>query len=76
MIHVFQVGGRSSDEMSVQVLGLPQAGVLELWFERTDLNGQQRFDSNFGQNYRFEVVPSATSSERPRDAGAIQVLSR
>jgi hypothetical protein len=60
---VFQLGGRSSDDVAEQVLGLSQAGTIELWFERNDLYGAHRFDSNDGYNFRFEVLPQEGCAE-------------
>ena len=53
----FQLGGRSSDAIAEQVLELTEAGTVELWFERSDLYGAHHYDSNYGQNFRFTVLP-------------------
>jgi hypothetical protein len=69
---VFQLGGRSSDDVAEQVLGIPRAGTIELWFERSDLYGGHRFDSNDGHNFRFQVLPQEGRSE-VRGQPAVQV---
>jgi len=53
---VFQLGGRSSDAVAEQALVLSQAGTIELWFERSDLYGEHRYDSNDAHNFRFLVL--------------------
>jgi hypothetical protein len=37
------------------------AEMVELWFEGTDGNGP-RWDSRFGQNYRFSIAPAAPAA--------------
>lgn len=36
---------------------LEEAGTLEVWFEVTSRHGCHEWDSNFGDNYVFEVAP-------------------
>jgi hypothetical protein len=57
----FDLGGRRDrkDEFAEKVIELPaSARCLELWFERTDLYGTARYDSDFGRNFRFKVLPT------------------
>ena len=42
------------------------AEVVELWFEGADVDGP-RWDSRFGQNYRFSVAPAAATPPASSD---------
>jgi hypothetical protein len=57
----FDLGGRreKSEEFAEKVIEVPaSARSLELWFERVDLYGTARYDSDFGRNFRFKVFPT------------------
>jgi hypothetical protein len=54
----FELGGRSSDEVAEQLLTLSADGTMEVWFERSDLYGEHHYDSDFGRNFRFPVLPA------------------
>jgi len=60
---VFHLGGRSSDAVAEQALVLSQAGTIELWFDRSDLYGVHRYDSNDGHNFRFLVLREEERAE-------------
>ncbi len=51
----FALGAHRSEVISEQRLGLPESGILAVWFEWCDLYGAHRYDSNGGQNYCFPV---------------------
>lgn len=42
---------------------LDRSGQLEVWFQNTNLSGCNAYDSNFGQNYKFDVGVAATGNE-------------
>ncbi len=42
------------------VIPLDVVGTLEVWFETTSRWGCQEWDSNFGNNYRFEIFSPST----------------
>jgi hypothetical protein len=57
----FDLGGRRSPSagFAEHALALPKdARSLELWFQRGGLYGTPRYDSAFGHNYVFEVLPT------------------
>jgi hypothetical protein len=55
-------GGRpeSSDDFFCEhVLRVPRAAMrLELWFQRSGLYGEVKYDSDYGRNYSFMVFPT------------------
>ena len=53
---------RAAVEPQVDKLG---SGALEVWFEMNDLYGQNRYDSDYGRNFRFKVYPRVIG-RRPR----------
>jgi uncharacterized protein DUF6209 len=57
----FDLGGRRSpsEGFAEQVIDLPRdARLLELWFQRGGLYGTAHYDSDFGRNYAFDVLPA------------------
>lgn len=53
------VAGHSPDPSNANPgLLLDRSGKLELWFESTSVAGCQGWDSNFGNNYVFEIAPA------------------
>lgn len=52
---VVVAGLNAPDEPSIE---LAEAGPLEVWFEATSSYGCHEWDSNFGDNYVFEVAAS------------------
>src|SRR4051794_31346933 len=57
----FDLGGRRSPGagFAEHRLALPkEARRLELWFQRDSLYGTPHYDSNFGRNYAFVVLPA------------------
>lgn len=57
-IRSFEAGGFSpSHGTSEPVLPLDRSGDLEMWFENTSRWGCRAFDSDFGQNFHFTVLP-------------------
>jgi hypothetical protein len=56
----FDLGGRSSPSQGFAEhnIVLPKdARRLEMWFSRGGLYGSPRYDSDFGKNYLFDVLP-------------------
>jgi hypothetical protein len=53
----FWVAGHSPDGQTKTPTIVAPAGELELWFENTSIWGCIGYDSNMGQNYRFDVAP-------------------
>lgn len=52
------VGGLGAT-LTPKIIDLDRTGVLKIWFEVTNRWGCRWFDSNFGQNYVFDVVSGA-----------------
>ena len=50
---VVVAGLNATDEPTIE---LTEAGTLEVWFEVTSRHGCHEWDSNFGDNYTFEVA--------------------
>jgi hypothetical protein len=67
----FNMGGRPETKdapFCEHVLRLPRsAGRLELWFQRSGLYGNMKYDSDFGRNYCFEVFPTIDLTSAVRD---------
>lgn len=50
---------------------------MQLWFQNTDRGGCNRYDSNFNQNYSFDVVDDLSGSPAPTWMGNVTaVISR
>lgn len=61
-VQTFQAGGfSSSGGTSKPEIALGVAGDLELWFQNTSVHGCSAYDSAFGKNYHFTVLPSANA---------------
>jgi uncharacterized protein DUF6209 len=61
---------RRSDQW-VQELEIPaDVTAIELWFEVTGANGGTGWDTRFGANYRFDVLPSAEPATIPAESVA------
>jgi hypothetical protein len=50
-------GARPDSSTEPPVLDLAAPGTLEMWFQSTNRWGCNEWDSDFGQNYRFTVLP-------------------
>ncbi len=60
-IHSFEAGGFSASRGTAPPIFVPnQAGDLQVWFQNTSRWGCSAYDSDFGNNYRFNVLPAAT----------------
>ncbi len=62
----FDLGGRRSpsEGFAEQTVTLPRdARKVELWFQRGNIYGAPKYDSDFGRNYGFLVMPSLDLSE-------------
>lgn len=61
-IQSFEAGGLSpSNGTQEPVFELTESGELALWFHVTNRWGCSAWDSKFGNNYRFEVLPPPTA---------------
>lgn len=61
-VQSFEAGGLSpSNGTQEPVFELTEAGELALWFQVTNRWGCTAWDSKFGKNYRFEVLPAPTA---------------
>lgn len=59
-IRSVQVAGLRSDPSAPEPgIDLDRTGDLEMWFENVDRYGCHSYDSDFGKNYHFRVLPSA-----------------
>jgi hypothetical protein len=57
----FDLGGRGSpsEGFAEQNVSLPrETRKLELWFQRENVYGAPHYDSDFGRNYTFLVLPT------------------
>ncbi len=52
------VGGLNPDPTAKPTFMLSAAGDLSIWFENTDVDGCNQYDSAYGKNYHFNVAPS------------------
>jgi hypothetical protein len=52
------VGGLNPDPTAKPTFTLTAAGDLSMWFENTDVDGCNQYDSAYGKNYHFDVAAS------------------
>lgn len=63
------------DKIGTPDVAVPaDATAVELWFSSSDRAGCKAWDSNFGHNYRFEVVPPADAAPAVGWAGDIDFV--
>jgi hypothetical protein len=55
------VGGLNPDPTAKPTFTLTTAGDLAIWFENTDVDGCNQYDSAYGKNYHFNVAASANA---------------
>lgn len=59
-VHSFEAGGFSpSGGTEPPVLTLDASGDLQLWFQNNSVWGCNAYDSDFGKNYHFTILPAA-----------------
>ncbi len=73
-IGAVDVGGYVPPQGANATFALTQPGTLDMWFQNTSLWGCSAWDSAFGQNYHFTILPAANA---PGFLGnAVSVVSR
>jgi hypothetical protein len=61
-VQSFEAGGFSpSGGTAKPEIALGATGDLEIWFQNTSIYGCSAYDSAFGKNYHFTVLPSANA---------------
>lgn len=62
-IEMFGAGGLSESNGSAKpIIALTEPGDLEVWFQNTNRWGCSAYDSDYGGNFHFKILPGATSS--------------
>ena len=71
-VHSFEAGGFSpSGGTEPPVLTLDASGDLQVWFQNNSVWGCNAYDSAFGKNYHFTVLPAANEPGWTGNARAV-----